>query len=97
VTREFLQPAFPLSMPKGGRRKIRWAKRELAIKLLAIDVGHDPRSVHAWLKSLPESWVAGEVPRVRAVRGDHQLNPETRWQSASGSKTSAPAKSTRVA
>jgi hypothetical protein len=36
--------------------------------------------VHAWLKSLPESWVAGEVPRVRAFRGDHQLTPDTKWQ-----------------
>jgi phage terminase large subunit GpA-like protein len=80
VTREFLQHRFPVVDANMRPAKNPLGKRELAVKLLAIDVGHDPRSVHAWLKSLPESWVIGEQARVRAVRGDHQLTPETRWQ-----------------
>jgi hypothetical protein len=80
VTRDFLERRFPVVDRDNKPAENPLGRRELAIKLLTIDVGHDPRGVHAWLKSLPESWVLGEVPRVRPVRGDHQLSPETRWQ-----------------
>jgi hypothetical protein len=80
VTEQFLKWRFPVVGPDGRAAVNPLGRNELAIKLLTIDVGHDPRGVHAWLKSLPESWTVGESARVRAVRGDHQLSPETRWQ-----------------
>ena len=67
VTRDFLQHRFPVVGTDGRSAVNPLGRRELAVKLLTIDVGHDPRSVHAWLKSLPESWVVGTEPRVRAV------------------------------
>lgn len=80
VTADFLSHKFPVVDAEGRPATNPLGRSELAIKLLVIDVGHDPRGVHGWMKSLPESWVLGEVPRVRAIRGDHQLTPETRWQ-----------------
>jgi phage terminase large subunit GpA-like protein len=80
VSRDILERRFSVVDAEGRPAVNPLGRRELAVKLLAIDVGHDPRGVHAWLKTLPESWVLGETPRVRAVRGDHQLTPETRWQ-----------------
>jgi phage terminase large subunit GpA-like protein len=73
ITREILEPRFPVVDDQGRPAVNPLGRRELSVKLLGIDVGHDPRSVHAWLKSLPESWTLGETPRVRAFRGDHQL------------------------
>ncbi len=52
----------------------------LKVKLANIDSNHVPMKVHDWLRSLPESWVYGEQPRVRAIRGDHKVSGETRWR-----------------
>lgn len=54
--------------------------KELSVRLLCIDSNHLPFKVHHWLRSMPSEWVYGETPRVRAIRGDHTLNPETRWR-----------------
>jgi phage terminase large subunit GpA-like protein len=80
ITREILEPKFQVVDEQGRACENPLGRRELAVKLLGIDVGHDPRAVSEWLKSLPESWTVGETPRVRAFRGDHQLSTETRWQ-----------------
>jgi phage terminase large subunit GpA-like protein len=80
LTKEVLEQRYPVVDREGRPAVNPLGRRDLAVKLLTIDVGHLPRKVHGWLKSLPESWVLGDVPRVRAIRGDHQLNPETRWQ-----------------
>lgn len=85
VTREVLERRYPVINRDGRPAKNPLGKRELAVKLLGVDVGHLPRKVHAWLQSLPESWTLDDgtnVPRVRAIRGDHQLSPDTRWQRA---------------
>ncbi len=80
VTEQVLSCRFPVVNADGNVGVNPLGRRELGVKLLLIDAGHLPRKVQAWLKSLPESWVVGESPRVRAIRGDHQLSPETRWQ-----------------
>lgn len=80
LTREVLDRRYPVVGPGGGSAKNPLGRSELAVKLLTIDTGNLPKKVHAWLKGLPPAWVDGEAPRVRPIRGDHQLNPETRWQ-----------------
>lgn len=80
LSKEILERRYPVVDDEGRPAVNPLGRRDLAVKLMTIDVGHLPRKVHAWLKTLPESWVLGDVPRVRAIRGDHQLNPETRWQ-----------------
>lgn len=71
-----LRRTFPIA----GEAKSVWGRRDMRVKLLCVDSNHLPMKVHAWLRSLPAEWVYSETPRVRAIRGDHQLRPETRWR-----------------
>lgn len=71
-----LERKFPVA--GGGLNPL--GRRELSVRLLNIDTNHLPMKAHAWLRSLPESWTRGESPRVRAIRGDHQIKGETRWR-----------------
>ena len=85
VTREILGRRYLVVDREGRPAKNPLGRGELAVKLLGVDVGHLPRKVNAWLKSLPESWTLDDgdnVPRVRALRGDHQLSPDIRFQRA---------------
>jgi phage terminase large subunit GpA-like protein len=83
LRREILDHRYPVIDADGRPAVNPLGRGDLSVKLLTIDTGHLPRKVHAWMKSLPEAWVLDDgtnIPRVRAIRGDHQLNPETRWQ-----------------
>jgi hypothetical protein len=62
----------------GGRNPL--GRSSLKVKLANIDSNHVPLKVHEWMRSLPESWVYGEQPRVRAIRGDHKVSSEMRWR-----------------
>lgn len=55
-------------------------RSELRIRLLNIDSNHRPMDVHAWMQSLDESLVKGDNARVRAVRGDHKVDPAMRYR-----------------
>jgi phage terminase large subunit GpA-like protein len=55
-------------------------RARLRIRLLNIDSNHRPMDVHNWLQSLPEDLRSGERARVRAVRGDHKVQPELRYR-----------------
>lgn len=55
-------------------------RKQVQVKLLCIDSNHLPMAIHNWMRWLPEGWIDRGTGRVRAIRGDHQLNPDTRWQ-----------------
>lgn len=76
ITREILERKFPIM---GGALNP-LGRRELSVRLLNLDTNHLPMKAHHWMQSLPESWTKGENPRVRAIRGDHQVKPELRWR-----------------
>jgi hypothetical protein len=85
VTREVLGRKYPVVDREGRPAQTPLGRKELGVKLLGIDVGHLPRVINAWLKTLPESWTLDDgvnVPRVRPLRGDHQLSPDIRYQVA---------------
>jgi phage terminase large subunit GpA-like protein len=85
VTREVLGRKYAVVDADGQAAANPLGRRELSVKLLGVDVGYLPRKVLAWLHSLPESWWLDDgenVPRVRPQRGDHQLDPDIRFQSA---------------
>lgn len=75
-----LELDFPVVNAAGENVANPLGYKRLKVKLLCIDSNHLPFKVHHWLRSLPEAWVYGESPRVRAIRGDHQLSPEVRWR-----------------
>lgn len=52
----------------------------LKIRLLNIDSNHRPMDVHGWMQSLPDSLTKGDAARVRAVRGDHKVDPTVRYR-----------------
>lgn len=52
----------------------------LNARLLCIDSNHRPMDVHNWMQSLPEVLLKGERARVRAVRGDHKVDPSVRYR-----------------
>lgn len=56
------------------------SRSALPIRLLCIDSNHRPMDVHAWMQSLDESLVKGDRARVRAVRGDHKVDPTVRYR-----------------
>jgi hypothetical protein len=78
--RRVLEARFPVIGPDGKPATNPLGRGELTNRLLCCDSNFLPHKVHRWLRSLPEEWVYSETPRVRAIRGDHQLNPETRWR-----------------
>lgn len=80
LTDQVLKDPYPVVDAQGRPAENPLGRRSLPVKLLLIDSNHLPMKVHHWLRWLPESWTAVESGRVRAIRGDHQLNPETRWQ-----------------
>ena len=85
VTSEVLGHKYPVVNADGQPSVNPLGRSALGIKLLGVDVGHLPRKVHAWIQSLPQAWTLDDgtnVPRVRALRGDHQLNPDIRFQRA---------------
>jgi len=55
-------------------------RHTLPIRLLNIDSNHRPMDVHAWMRSLPEHMTKGAAARVRAVRGDHKVDPTVRYR-----------------
>ena len=55
-------------------------RRDLRVRMLCLDSNHRTLDVHEWMRSLPESWRTGDAARIRAVRGDHQVDPELRWR-----------------
>lgn len=52
----------------------------LRVRLLNIDSNHRPLDVHNWMQSLGDVVVKGERARVRAVRGDHKVDPTVRYR-----------------
>ncbi len=78
--RRVLETRFPVVDVNGEPTVNPLGHSTLGVRLLCIDSNHLPFKVHHWLRSLPEDWVYGETPRVRAIRGDHKLNPDTRWR-----------------
>lgn len=71
-----LECRFPVH--GGGANPL--GRRDLPVRLLLIDTNYLPLKVHHWMQSLPEAWIKGDRARVRAIRGDHQVKPETRWR-----------------
>jgi phage terminase large subunit GpA-like protein len=63
-----------------GRAENPLGKISLPIRLLNIDSNHRPMDVHAWMQSLPEHMIRGDAVRVRAVRGDHKVDPSVRYR-----------------
>ncbi|MGV3605199.1 MAG: terminase gpA endonuclease subunit [Planctomycetaceae bacterium] len=57
-----------------------YGRPTMGCKLLTIDSNWLPHKVHNWMRSLPEPWTRTEDGRVRAIRGDPKVNPETRWR-----------------
>jgi len=55
-------------------------RQYLQIRLLCVDSNHRPMDVHTWMQSLDESLVRGGTARVRAVRGDHKVDPAVRYR-----------------
>lgn len=76
MQRELLEREWPIH----GNGVSVYGRPAMGVRLLVIDSNFLPMKVHNWMRSLPTSWTSGETPRVRAIRGDHTLNPETRWR-----------------
>lgn len=81
LRRRTLDYVFPVVGPDGRSIENPLGKRELRARLGCIDSNHLPFKVHHFLRSLPHEWVYSEkTPRIRAIRGDHQLTPDTRYR-----------------
>lgn len=81
LRRRTLDLSFPVLDAGGHSAKNPLGRRELSTRLGCIDSNHLPFKVHHFLRSLPHAWVYDETtPRIRAIRGDHQLNPDTRYR-----------------
>lgn len=75
-----LDSSFPVIDGVGVSAENPLGKRAVGVRLLNIDSNHLPIKVHRWMRSLPEAWAVGDRARVRAVRGDHQINGDLRYR-----------------
>jgi len=80
LTDAVLKDGYPVIDEQGRPAETPLGRRQVNVKLLCIDSNHLPMKIHHWMRWLPEGWTDPETGRVRAIRGDHQLNPDTRWQ-----------------
>lgn len=55
-------------------------RSQLGVRMLCIDSNHRPMDVHNWMQSLPDAITKGDNARVRAVRGDHKVDPAVRYR-----------------
>jgi phage terminase large subunit GpA-like protein len=76
LTKSVLARSFPVH--GGGPNPL--GRHELTVKLLGVDSNHLPRQIHEWMRSLPDAWTVGDMPRVRAIRGDHKVSPDVRFR-----------------
>lgn len=54
--------------------------RSLRVRLGNVDSNHRPMDVHNWMRSLGDAMIKGPGARVRAVRGDHRVDPAQRYR-----------------
>lgn len=64
-----LDRTFPIT---SGRNPL--GKSSLSVRLFGIDANHRTMDVHEWIRSL------GPNDRVRAVRGDHKVDPVAKYR-----------------
>jgi phage terminase large subunit GpA-like protein len=76
LSKQVLERTFPIH----DGRENPLGRRDLRVKLSGIDSNHLPKQIHAWMRSLPDAWTLGELPRVRAIRGDHKVSPDVRFR-----------------